>query len=209
MCFQRNVTLLLGRMEDCHCGARRRRGGQRQCMEFTSAATARATCRRGGVKQNSSPRLHARASVVETWWRRPQWAGSIVEAARHAQVRSAGRRTAWWRRSTVERLFFFKRADGSEWIRGSQWGSHVCPFGRCHRSISVRASAVHARVSYSRISSCGDRVPCVIEWRGYREVGCWVWVLPRTSSLRLLGLGLYILKILDSWCIVNFLYRIV
>jgi hypothetical protein len=81
-------------MEDCHCGARRRRRGQWQCMEFASAATARATCRRGGVKQNSSPRLHARASC----WidLRPSPTARASFPLDHALIGGAQPIHGWW-----------------------------------------------------------------------------------------------------------------
>jgi hypothetical protein len=42
MCFQRNVTLLIERMETRRCGARRRRGGQRRRMDLAAARSSSA-----------------------------------------------------------------------------------------------------------------------------------------------------------------------
>ena len=88
MRFQRNVTLLLGRMEARRCGARHRRGGQQQCMELAGAAVARATRRRGGVTRSSSCRLLTGASVVVA--RQLDGGGHNERVARSRRPRRAG-----------------------------------------------------------------------------------------------------------------------
>ena len=147
--FQRNVTLLCGRMEARRCGARRRRGGRRQCMELVGAAAARTTCRRGGVTQSSSPRLLAGASVVEAAAlseqhgrggrveraarsRRPQRVGSVVEVAALRAMQVSG---AVEKKHNREIVFFVRGADKSRRTWGSEWGSRVCPSGCPHRAL--------------------------------------------------------------------------
>jgi hypothetical protein len=77
MGFQRNVILLLGRMEACRCRAQHWRGGRRLCMELDGTASHEA----------HPPRLLPGASIVEACqlggggrgspdrWRRPQRVG--------------------------------------------------------------------------------------------------------------------------------------